>query len=141
MRFAAGVTAQAPISSATAAEDTERFDPIACLDERARRRATPVRPAAPGRYMEVQGTDETLLISLAQGVTHVGRGLAADLRLDDVSVSRRHALLLSRASGVRVLDDRSSNGTFVNGRRIVQADLSDGDVLVLGRIVLRYLDV
>ena len=40
-----------------------------------------------------------------------------------------------------MLDDRSSNGTFVNGRRIVQADLNDGDVLVLGRVVLRYLEI
>ena len=73
-------------------------------------------------------------------MTHVGRGLAADLRLDEDSVSRRHAILLQRRAGVRVLDDRSSNGTFVNGRRVVEADLSDGDVLVLGRIVLRYLE-
>jgi len=138
--FAANVPAQAPTSAATAAGETERFDAIACLDERARRRATPARPVAPGRYIEVQGPQETLLIRLAQGVTHVGRGLAADLRLDDDSVSRRHALLLNRSSGVRVLDDRSSNGTFVNGRRIFEADLGDGDVLVLGRIVLRYLD-
>jgi pSer/pThr/pTyr-binding forkhead associated (FHA) protein len=40
-----------------------------------------------------------------------------------------------------VLDDRSANGTFVNGRRIVQADLQNGDVLVLGRVVMRYLQV
>ncbi len=89
----------------------------------------------------MQGPDETLLIPLQPGVTHVGRGLAADLRLDEASVSRRHAILLQRRSGVRVLDDRSSNGTFVNGRRIAQADLSDGDVLVLGRVVLRYHEV
>jgi len=135
------MTVQAPTGPATAAGDTERFDPIACLDERARRQAAPVRPAAPGRYIELQGVDDTLLIRLAAGVTHVGRGLAADLHLDEDSVSRRHAILLNRRSGVKVLDDRSSNGTFVNGRRVAEAELSDGDVLVLGRIVLRYLEV
>jgi pSer/pThr/pTyr-binding forkhead associated (FHA) protein len=98
-------------------------------------------PAAPGRYIEVQGPEETLLIPLGRGVTHVGRGLAADLHLDEASVSRRHAILHHRRSGVRVLDDRSSNGTFVNGRRILQMDLHNGDVLVLGRVVLRYLEV
>jgi pSer/pThr/pTyr-binding forkhead associated (FHA) protein len=46
-----------------------------------------------------------------------------------------------RPSGARILDDRSSNGTFVNGRRVQQADLSSGDVLVIGRVVLRYLEV
>jgi pSer/pThr/pTyr-binding forkhead associated (FHA) protein len=74
-------------------------------------------------------------------VTHVGRGLSADLRLDEASVSRRHAIFHEARSGVRVLDDRSANGTFVNGRRIVQADLQNGDVLVLGRVVMRYLQV
>ncbi len=54
---------------------------------------------------------------------HIGRGLTAGLRLDDASVSRRHAILVPRPSGARILDDRSSNGTFVNGRRIQQADL------------------
>jgi pSer/pThr/pTyr-binding forkhead associated (FHA) protein len=72
---------------------------------------------------------------------HVGRGLAAELRIDENSVSRRHAILVPRPTGARVLDDRSSNGTFVNGRRIVQADLKHGDVLTLGRVALRYLEV
>ncbi len=126
---------------------TELFDGIACLDERVRRQAMsaplqmPSRPSETGRYIEVQGPDERLLIALGRGVTHIGRGLAADLRLDEDSVSRRHAILLYRSSGSRILDDRSSNGTFVNGRRVTQADLKDGDVLVLGRVVLRYLEV
>ena len=63
---------------------------------------------------------------------HIGRGLSADLHLDEKSVSRRHAMLVDRPAGARLLDDRSSNGTFVNGRRIVQADLNDGDVLRAG---------
>jgi hypothetical protein len=70
-----------------------------------------------------------------------GRCFAADIPLDDQSVSRRHAILFARPSGIRVLDDRSANGTFVNGRRITEAVLRDGDVLVIGRIVLTYRDV
>ncbi len=126
---------------------TEFFDGIACLDERVRRQATaapremPARLTEAGRYIEVQGPDERLLIGLGRGVTHIGRGLAADLRLDEDSVSRRHAILVYRSSGSRILDDRSSNGTFVNGRRVTQADLKDGDVLALGRVVLRYLEI
>jgi pSer/pThr/pTyr-binding forkhead associated (FHA) protein len=140
-RLAVSMPTQTPIRPAPAEGLTERFDPISCLDERVRRHATPSMPAAPGRYIEVQGTEETLLIPLGRGVTHVGRGLAADLHLDEASVSRRHAILHHRRSGVRVLDDRSSNGTFVNGRRVLQVDLHNGDVLVLGRVVLRYLEV
>ena len=44
------------------------------------------------------------------------------------------------AQGVRILDDRSSNGTFVNGRRIEQAQLRNGDEVMLGRVALRYLE-
>jgi pSer/pThr/pTyr-binding forkhead associated (FHA) protein len=135
------MTAQTLISSPASEGLTERVDVVACLDESVRRKAITERPTGPGRYLEVQGPAETLLIPLGSGVMHIGRGLSADLHLDEKSVSRRHAMLVQRPSGARLLDDRSSNGTFVNGRRIVQADLHNGDVLVLGRVVLRYLEI
>jgi pSer/pThr/pTyr-binding forkhead associated (FHA) protein len=137
------MTAQAPSRSATAEGHTERVDAIACLDENARRKAVSGSPEGPGRYLEVQGGlgAEALVIRLGEGVTHIGRGLSADVHLDEASVSRRHAMLVQRPGGSRLLDDRSANGTFVNGRRIVQADLQNGDVLVLGRVVLRYLEI
>jgi pSer/pThr/pTyr-binding forkhead associated (FHA) protein len=121
---------------------TERFDPISCLDETVRHRATaPAEPVAPGRYVEIQGIDQALLIPLLDRAVHIGRGLTAELRLDDNSVSRRHAILVPRPGGARILDDRSANGTLVNGRRVQQADLRDGDVIVLGRVVLRFLEL
>lgn len=121
---------------------TERIDAIACLDERNRRRASAPESAAPGRYLEVQGAGtETLLVPVGSEVVHIGRGLSADLHLDEGSVSRRHAIFVQRGAGARILDDRSANGTFVNGRRITQADLHSGDMIVLGRVVLRYLEL
>jgi len=120
---------------------TERFDPIACLDERVRHGAMPVDPPAPGRYIELQRPDRTLLIPLGGEAMRIGRGLTAELHLDESSVSRRHAILVPRPAGARILDDRSANGTFVNGRRVQQADLRNGDVIVLGRVVLRYLEL
>jgi pSer/pThr/pTyr-binding forkhead associated (FHA) protein len=125
----------------TAEGHTEKVDPIACLDERVRQAAAAQKPSAPGRYLEVQGPDRTLVIQLGSDVLHIGRGLSADLHLDESSVSRRHAIVVPRAAGARILDDRSSNGTFVNGRRVQQAELRNGDVIVLGRVVLRYLEV
>ena len=120
---------------------TERFDPIACLDQRVRRRAAPDRDGlAPGRYLEVEGPDTTAVIPLEDAVLRVGRGHAADLRLDEPSVSRRHAILEGGAQP-RILDDRSSNGTFVNGRRVQQATLHNGDEIAVGRVVLRYVEV
>src|SRR5271156_278324 len=92
---------------------TERFDPTACLVERELHRAVPIEPVEPGCYIEIQGPEQTLLIPLTGDVMHVGRGLAADLRLEDNSVSRRHAIVVPRPSGARILDDRSANGTLV----------------------------
>ena len=120
---------------------TERVDPISCLDERTLSHASETEAPGPGRYLEVQGAGRTLLIPIGTEVIHIGRGLNADLHLDETSVSRRHAILVPRVAGARVLDDRSSNGTFVNGRRVQQADLTNGDVIVVGRVVLRYLEI
>jgi pSer/pThr/pTyr-binding forkhead associated (FHA) protein len=128
-------------ATATAAGATERIDVISRLDERNRRRATGPEAATPGRYLEVQGAQGTLLVPLEADVIHVGRGLACDLHLDDGSVSRRHAIVVQRGPGVRILDDRSANGTIVNGKRVSQAELNSGDVIVLGRVVLRYLEL
>lgn len=121
-------------------EITERFDPITCLDERFRHRVESDEPLEPGRYIQIQGPGRALLIALGAEVTHIGRGLGADLHLDDISVSRRHAVLVPRSSGHRILDDRSFNGTFVNGQRIEQCDLRNGDEIVVGRVVLWYLE-
>jgi hypothetical protein len=138
-----------PAPGAVAPEEgiTERVDAVARLDERVRREGLAVdseRPPTPlptGRYLELQGASETLLVRLERAVTRIGRGLAADVRLDDNSVSRRHAMLVLDESGARILDDRSSNGTMLNGARVDQAPLQSGDVLMLGRVALRYLEV
>ena len=111
------------------------------LDNRSRERAIPATGAPPGRYLSLERGDETFLIALERPITHIGRGLIADVRLEDSQVSRRHAILAVRGEGVRVLDDRSSNGTFVNGRAVTAAHLSDGDVVRFGRVAMRYVEV
>jgi pSer/pThr/pTyr-binding forkhead associated (FHA) protein len=144
MGFPTGMSSQTlirPAGADTAEGITERFDPTACLDERVRHQASVAEPIESGRYIEIQGPDRTLHIPLGSEAMHIGRGLSAELHLDENSVSRRHAIVVPRPTGARILDDRSSNGTFVNGRRIQQADLHDGDVIVLGRVLLRYLEV
>jgi len=136
------MSTQTLLDTAAAADGvTERVDAVASLDERARRRASERPPEQPGRYLEVQGHERSLVLELGEEPVHIGRGHTADLHLDESSVSRRHAIILARPSGARILDESSSNGTFVNGRRVQQADLSDGDVIVIGRVVLRYLEI
>jgi pSer/pThr/pTyr-binding forkhead associated (FHA) protein len=109
-------------------------------------RPAPVAPGAPaadlpaGRYLLARCGGETELIALTGDVTHVGRGLTADVRLDDHVVSRRHAVLVLRGTQMYLIDDRSANGVVLNGRVVCEAPLHHGDVIVLGRSVLRYLD-
>jgi hypothetical protein len=130
-----------PLLSTNIGELTERFDPLECLNERVRSQAASTDPRVPGAYMEVQGADRSLLIPVGEQPVHIGRGLSAELRLDDSSVSRRHAILVPRPEGARILDESSSNGTFVNGERVQHADLRHGDVIGLGRVSLRYIEV
>ncbi len=69
----------------------------------------------------------------------VGRRPDADVFLDDVTVSRDHAVLVRR-SGAWFLDDSGSlNGTYVNRRRIDSHRLEDGDELQVGKYKLTYL--
>ena len=81
-----------------------------------------------------------MVVALTREWTRIGRSLAADLRFDDPTVSRRHALVVRQADGVRVLDDRSLNGVFVNGQRVEWHVLKDGDEILVGRHSLRFID-
>ena len=69
----------------------------------------------------------------------IGRGVTADLVLDDGTVSRRHALLTWANGECRVADLETGNGTYVNGRRIREPTrLGEGDSVGVGRMRLRY---
>ena len=80
------------------------------------------------------------IFAVSQEWTRIGRSLTANLRLDDPTVSRRHALLCRQEGRVRVLDDRSLNGVFLNGDRVEWHDLEDNDELVIGRYRLHFID-
>jgi ABC-type multidrug transport system ATPase subunit/pSer/pThr/pTyr-binding forkhead associated (FHA) protein len=72
--------------------------------------------------------------------TVIGREPGCDLVLDDIEVSRRHARMETTGSQTWLVDMRSFNGTFVNGRRVDRAVLNDGDVIRLGASLLRFRD-
>jgi predicted nucleic acid-binding Zn-ribbon protein len=108
------------------------------LDWVTRARAMAERP---GAHLAYEDGDQTVVVPLTREWTRVGRSLAADVRFDDPTVSRRHALIVRQADGVRVLDDRSLNGVFVNGERVDWRGLVDGDEIVVGRYRLTYLEV
>ena len=94
----------------------------------------------PGRWLAYEEDGTERIVALAREWTRVGRSLAADVRFDDATVSRRHALIVCQADGVRVLDDRSLDGVYVNGRRVEWSALSDGDRITVGRHTLWFLD-
>ena len=95
----------------------------------------------PGEYLAFEKDGATALVPLTREWTRIGRSLAADVRFDDPTVSRRHALIVRQADGVRVLDDRSLNGVFVNGERVEWSVLKDGDEILVGRYRLYFLNV
>ena len=99
------------------------------------------RISEPGEYVAFHEGDDLRLVPLTREWTRIGRSLAADVRFDDPTVSRRHALIVRQPDGVRVLDDRSLNGVFVNGERVEWSVLADDDEIVVGRHVLRFLHV
>jgi pSer/pThr/pTyr-binding forkhead associated (FHA) protein len=95
----------------------------------------------PGEYLCYEDDGELRTVALTREWTRIGRSLAADLRFDDPTVSRRHALIVRQPDGVRLLDDRSLNGVFVNGARIDGRALADGDEIIIGRYRLHFLAV
>ncbi|MEA2481357.1 MAG: hypothetical protein QOJ07_3279 [Thermoleophilaceae bacterium] len=70
----------------------------------------------------------------------IGRSPDSDVFLDDVTVSRNHALLVRRRDGVYIDDLGSLNGTYVNRHRIESHKLVDGDELQVGKYKLTYLE-
>lgn len=94
-----------------------------------------------GRYLALCEESEIEVLPISQGWTRIGRSATADIRLDDPSVSRRHALIVSEEpDSLRILDDRSLNGVFLNGKMVEWGRLSDGDELAIGRFRLFALE-
>jgi predicted RNA-binding Zn-ribbon protein involved in translation (DUF1610 family) len=96
----------------------------------------------PGQYLVYHTPEaDTVTCLLRREWTRIGRSLAADIRFDDPTVSRRHALIVRQPDGLRVLDDRSLNGVFVNGERVEWSTLADADEIVIGRHHLFFIEV
>ncbi len=92
-----------------------------------------------GDYVAFEDDDRVRVVPLQDGWTRVGRSLSAHVRLDCPTVSRRHMLVCCQDDGAKVLDDRSLNGVFHNGKRVEFAELCDGDVLSVGRFNLHFV--
>ncbi|HYH59507.1 MAG TPA: FHA domain-containing protein [Thermoleophilaceae bacterium] len=94
-----------------------------------------------GDYLAFDDGDRVNVVPLQEGWTRLGRSLAAHVRFDDPTVSRRHALIHREGDAIRVLDDRSLNGVWVNGERVDWRELEDDDEMTIGRFRLYLLRV
>jgi pSer/pThr/pTyr-binding forkhead associated (FHA) protein len=110
------------------------------ISQRDRRRAAlTAEPLEAGRYLAIEDGDEVVVIAVGEGSLRLGRGQASDVVLEDRSVSRRHAVVTRRGDDVVLWDDRSLNGVRVNGERVPQAVLRDGDAIALGDVQMRFV--
>jgi hypothetical protein len=114
---------------------------LALLDHRTRSRAIGRRLAPFGRYLAFGDNGKDWLVPLDEKVVHIGRGLTSDVRIEEQRVSRSHAILVRNGHHTRLLDNRSANGTYVNGRQIIATNIADGDVIRIGPVVMTYIQV
>lgn len=114
---------------------TESFEPV------------PVGAAAEGAHLAEEGpalvvtkgpqTGERFYLDRAR--LTIGRDPASDIFLNDMTVSRAHAVLENVDGVVSVHDSSSLNGTYVNGRLVESATLADGDVVQIGTFQMVFV--
>ncbi|QIG40917.1 FHA domain-containing protein [Microbacterium sp. 4R-513] len=105
---------------------TAELDAIEALPSRVAILIVRSGPTAGARYL------------LDTDVTTVGRHPEADIFFDDVTVSRRHAEITRDDAGFEIVDQRSLNGTYVNGERVDRARLDNGSEVRIGKFRLNF---
>lgn len=121
------------------------------VQHRARRKQGPARPSAPKSAPKKPAPASFSFAYLlrrdqpgarhpiTRAIWHIGRGRDNDLRIDDSTVSRRHAVLRLQENGeFDIIDLQSSNGTFVNEQRVTQHGLRENDIVGMGRAMFYY---
>lgn len=98
------------------------------------------RPRRAHRLEQTAGPGSPARHELTADTLVVGRGSAADLRLDSDDVSRTHAQLLRIDDEYTIEDLDSRNGIFLNGLQVHSAVLRDGDQVQLGDVVFTYTE-
>jgi pSer/pThr/pTyr-binding forkhead associated (FHA) protein len=96
-------------------------------------------PRGVGLLVVRRGTDEGARFPLEEREITVGRHPDSDVFLDDITVSRKHAVFVTEGQVTRVRDAGSLNGTYVNRNRIDEASLVSGDEVQIGKFKLVYL--
>lgn len=121
-----------PTTMTYTVDDTGEMQPVDIDETIERSGAALVIRAGGGRAGES--------FALGEDRISIGRSPDAGVFLDDVTVSRNHALLVRRRDGLYIDDLGSLNGTYVNRRRIESHRLADGDEIQVGKYKLSYLE-
>src|SRR3989441_2318495 len=106
------------------------------------RSRSPKRAISFGPVFKLLSTSGEQAIDLQLGrKLVVGRAVTSDVPIYDPTISRRHAEIVLTESGVRVTDLGSSNGTFLNGAKITEAEAGANDVVTFGKVAFRVKEV
>ena len=125
-----------PMSSAEAAS-TEALDPLGDSGE-----SVDFHPPSTGAALVVaSGHQAGTRYAITSDLLTVGRHPDSDIFLDDITVSRRHVELSTSNTGYVIRDVGSLNGTYLNGERLEESEVSltNGDELQIGKFKLLYL--
>jgi pSer/pThr/pTyr-binding forkhead associated (FHA) protein len=90
------------------------------------------------RYLTFGAGEEEKKVPLEDRIIFIGRKPMSDIFLGDPSVSKEHAVIYLIGKEAVLEDLRSLNGTFVNGERIMRHTLSHGDIIRIGKTILRF---
>ncbi len=117
----------------TSALEVGAFDPQHEVDD------LPELEPGTGMLVVVRGPNAGSRFLLDRERTSIGRHPDSDIFLDDVTVSRRHAIVSHRDGQMVVEDNGSLNGTYVNGDRVEERELATGDELQIGRFKVLFV--
>jgi hypothetical protein len=90
------------------------------------------------RIEVLSGPDQGARFDLQTVRTLIGRGQGAHVRVHDNRMSKQHASIFYTGSEFRIRDEKSTNGTFLNGSQVVEYAIKDGDKLLVGDSLLRF---
>ncbi len=116
---------------------TQAFMPV---DLNADEVAAPAKRPAHGTLQIVRGPQVGTVLELGSDDLTVGRSPECDIFLNDMTVSREHARILSTPDGYRIVDDNSYNGVWLNNESVSEAKLHAGDIVQIGAFCLLFED-
>jgi pSer/pThr/pTyr-binding forkhead associated (FHA) protein len=137
-RFCAACGAPVADDGASANDTTASIE-LGALDPAHQPEELPLLEPGTGMLVVVRGPNAGSRFLLDRDITTVGRHPDADIFLDDVTVSRRHAELRRTDEGMLVRDLGSLNGTYVNGERVDERLLVTSEEVQIGRFKLLFV--